>query len=149
MQDVMWHDSDRWCIADMRSPFEQAVFRVQTYVEQQKIQPPECFISYAWGEDEHERWVERQLATDLQKAGLDVLLDRWENAKVGKSVPRFVERIAKCDRVVVVGTPLYRRKYDNDEAMGGFVVAAEGALIGKRMIGTEVKKETNHGSCWS
>ncbi len=129
-------------VADLRSRFEQAVFRVQAYVRQQKIEPPECFISYAWGEDEHERWVEQQLATDLLKAGIVVVLDRWENARIGKSVPRFVERVATCDRVVVVGTPRYRRKYDNDEAMGGFVVAAEGDLIGKRMIGKEAKKES-------
>ncbi len=129
-------------IADLRSRFEQAVFRVRTYVQQQEIRPPGCFISYAWGDDEHERWVERQLATDLQKAGVDVLLDRWENQKIGKSVPRFVERIAGCNRVVVVGTPLYRRKYENKKPMGGFVVAAEGDLIGKRMIGSEADKES-------
>ena len=129
-------------VADLRTRFEQAVFRVRTYVQKTEIEPPECFISYAWGESDHERWVERQLATDLQKAGVDVLLDRWENAKIGSSVPRFVERIATCDRVVVVGTPTYRRKYDNDEPMGGFVVAAEGHLIGKKMIGEEAEKET-------
>ena len=128
-------------VAELRSRFEQALFRVQTYVEEQGIKPPECFISYAWGEEEHERWVERQLATDLSKAGIDVVLDRWDNQKIGASVPRFVERVAKCDRVVVVGTPLYRRKYDSEEPMGAYVVAAEGDLIGKRMISTKAKKE--------
>ncbi len=53
---------------------------------------------------------------------------------IGASVPRFVERVGKADRVIVVNTPLYRKKYDNDELMGGFVFAAEGDLIGKRMI---------------
>ena len=129
-------------MAEQRTRFEQAVFRVQAYVAEQDIKPSECFISYAWGEAQHERWVERQLSTDLQKAGIDVVLDRWENAKIGASIPRFVERVATCDRVVVVGTPLYRHKYDNDEPMGGYVVAAEGDLIGKRMIGKEKKKDT-------
>ncbi len=129
-------------VADMRSRFEQAVFRVRTYVEQEEIKPPECFISYAWGEDEHERWVERQLATDLHKAGVDVLLDRWDNQRVGKSVIRFVDRIAECDRVVVVGTPLYKQKYDNEDDLGGFVVAAEGDLIGQRLTGSEAEKES-------
>jgi len=128
--------------AAQRTRFEQAVFRVQTYVTEQGIKPPECFISYAWGVPEHERWVEKSLATDLQKAGIDVILDRWENAKIGASVARFVERIAKSDRVVVVGTPLYRKKYDNQEPMRSFVVAAEGDLIGKKMIGPETKKES-------
>jgi len=44
--------------------------------------------------------------------------------------------------VIVVGTPLYREKYENHDSMRGFVVAAEGDLIGKRMIGTEAKKES-------
>jgi hypothetical protein len=81
------------------------------------------------------------LATDLQKVGIDVVLDRWENAKIGLSVSRFVERVANCDRVVVVGTPLYKQKYENRD-LGGFVVAAEGDLIGSRMIGTEAEKQS-------
>ena len=96
--------------AEQRTRFEQAVFRVQAYAGDQDIAPPECFISYAWGEPVHERWVEKRLATDLQKAGIRVLLDRWDNAQIGASVARFVERIEACGYVVVVGTPLYRQK---------------------------------------
>jgi hypothetical protein len=128
-------------VADQRTRFEQAVFRVQAYVKDHGIKVPECFISYAWGNAQHERWVEKSLATDLQKAGIDVILDRWHNTKIGKSVPRFVDRVATSDRVVVVGTPLYRRKYDNREPMGPFVLAAEGDMIGDRMLGTETEKE--------
>ena len=128
--------------ADQRSRFEQVLYRLKTYVTEQKTASPECFISYAWGNPEHERWVEKSLATDLQKAGVAVVLDRWENARIGASVPRFVERVGKSGRVIVVGTPLYRKKYDNNEPMRGFVVAAEGDLIGKRMIGTEAQKES-------
>jgi WD40 repeat protein len=128
--------------ADERSIFEQVLFRLKTYVTEQKLAMPECFISYAWGKPEHELWVERHLATDLQKAGVSVVLDRWENARIGASVPRFVEKAGKCDRVIVVGTPLYLKKYTNNEPMQGFVLAAEGDQIGKRMIGTEEKKES-------
>lgn len=92
------------------------------------------------GHPEQEPWVEKLLATELKKAGIDVILDRWENSRIGASVPRFVERAAQSDRVVVIGTPLYRRKYDNGNPMRGFVVAAEGDLIGKRMLGTEAQK---------
>jgi hypothetical protein len=134
-------DADRRA-ADERSRFEQVLFRLKTHVTEQKLAVPECFISYAWGVPEHELWVERRLATDLQKAGVGVVLDRWDNARIGASVPRFVERVAKSDRVIVVGTPLYRQKYENEEPMRGYVVAAEGDLIGKRMIGTEAKKES-------
>ena len=81
--------------ADQRSRFEQVLFRLKTYVTEQKIAAPECFISYAWGNPEHERWVEHSLATDLHKAGITVVLDRWENARIGASVPRFVERVGK------------------------------------------------------
>lgn len=127
--------------ADQRSRFEQAIFRLRSYVEEQKVKAPACFVSYAWGDPEHERWVEK-LASDLLKAGINVILDRWENARIGYSVPRFVERVENSDYVIVIGTPRYRRKYDNAEPMRGFVVAAEGDLIGKRMIGSEARKQT-------
>ncbi len=127
---------------DQRSRFEQALFRLKSFANEAASQEPTCFISYAWGNPDHERWVERELATDLAKAGITVILDRWENARIGASVPRFVERVERADRIVVVGTPLYRTKYDNDRPMSGFVLAAEGDLVGKRMIGTESRKQT-------
>jgi hypothetical protein len=126
--------------AEQRTRFEQAVFRVCAYVAEQKIAPPATFISYAWGVPEHERWVEKKLATDLQKAGIDVVLDRWHNAQIGASVARFVERIEKSDRIVMIGTPLYRRKYENKDTRTGYVVAAEVDLINNRLLGTEAQK---------
>ncbi|HEY0320126.1 MAG TPA: TIR domain-containing protein, partial [Pyrinomonadaceae bacterium] len=128
--------------AARRSRFEQVLFQVASYVEDQKLKRPECFISYAWGEKEQERWVERSLATDLQKAGINVLLDRWENSRIGASVMRFIERIEECDKVIVVGTPAYRKKYGNKETEKGFVVATEGDLIAPRMLGTEDERES-------
>ncbi|MGH8606086.1 MAG: hypothetical protein ACREX9_01275 [Gammaproteobacteria bacterium] len=71
-----------------------------------------------------------------------MVLDRWENAKIGASVSRFVERIPKCDWVIVVGTPLYRKKYENKDASTGYVVAAEVDVISNRLLGTEAQKET-------
>jgi WD40 repeat protein/GTPase SAR1 family protein len=128
--------------AAQRSRFEQAAFRVLSYVEDQKLKRPECFISYAWGNKEQERWVERNLATDLQKAGINVVLDQWENSRVGASVSRFVERIEKSDRVIVVGTPRYREKYENKDTSTGYVVAAEVDVIANRLLGTEAQKES-------
>jgi small GTP-binding protein len=128
--------------ADQRSRFEQVLFRLKSYVTDEEIPSPECFISYAWGVQDQENWVERKLAMDLQKAGITVVLDRWENSRIGASVPRFVERVGKVDQVIVIGTPLYKNKYENNEPMRSFVVAAEGDLIGKRMIGTEAEKES-------
>lgn len=129
-------------VAVRRSRFEKAVFQVMSYVNDKNIESPKCFISYAWGDKDQERWVERNLATDLQKAGLNVLLDKWENSRVGANVSRFIERIKKSDRIIVVGTPMYQRKYENQDTDAGYAVAAEGDLITKRMRGTEAQKET-------
>lgn len=134
--------ADQRRAASRRSRFEQVLFRLTTYVTQEEIRAPDCFISYAWGDDLHERWVEHKLSKDLAKAGINVVFDRWANARIGASVPRFVERIAGAGRVVVVGTPQYRTRYENGEPMRPFVVAAEGDLIGTRMIGSEAGKES-------
>ena len=128
--------------AEQRTRFEQAVFRLRAYIAEQEITPPKCFISYAWGVAEHERWVEKRLATDLQKAGIEVLLDRWHNAQIGASVARFVERIEDCENVIVVGTPLYRQKAKNVASAKGSVVAAEYDLAGLRLLATEDEKRT-------
>jgi WD40 repeat protein/GTPase SAR1 family protein len=128
--------------ADARTRFEQAVFRVQAYVTEQKIKPPECFISYAWGEREHERWVEKSLATDLQKAGVGVVLDRWENSRIGANVMRFMERIEECDKIIVVGTPAYRAKYANKGQERGYVLASEGEMVALRKLGPPAQRES-------
>jgi hypothetical protein len=57
-------------------------------------------------------------------------------------VARFVDRIEKCRFVVVVGTPLYRRKYENKDTNTGYIVAAEVDIIANRLMGTEPQKES-------
>ncbi|HEX5616945.1 MAG TPA: TIR domain-containing protein [Solirubrobacteraceae bacterium] len=128
--------------ADRRAQFEQALFRFAKYVSEAGFAAPDCFVSYAWGVPAHEQWVRTRLAADLGKAGVDVLLDAWDNARIGSSVPRFVERAAAAQKVIVVGTPQYRRKYDNEQPTGGYVVAAEGDLVGRRLIGSEAMKSS-------
>jgi hypothetical protein len=128
--------------ADQRLRFEQVLFRLKTYVTDRKLTPPGCSISYAWGNPKHERWVEKSLATDLLKAGINVVLDRRENEWIGASLLRFVERVAESDRVIVVGTPLYRTKYENQAPMRGHILAAEGELIGGRLMETEAQQQT-------
>lgn len=134
-------EEQEW-VASQRSRFGRAAFEIKEYASRQKVQRPECFISYAWGNKEQERWVEHNLAVDLQTAGVNVVLDRWENSQVGANVARFIDRIEKCDRVIVVGTPMYRRKYENKDETTGHVVAAEVDLISGRMLGTEHQKRT-------
>jgi len=82
------------------------------------------------------------LAMDLEKAGIKVILDRWENSQIGSSVPRFVDLISKADRVLVVGTKAYLRKYENRDSKTGTVVAAEMDQVSARLVGTEAKKKT-------
>lgn len=71
-----------------------------------------CFISYAWNNPEHENWVER-LAEDLEKAGFQILFDRWFTRK-GHETMDFVEKIMAedTDYILVVGTKLYLEKYN-------------------------------------
>lgn len=126
----------------MRTAFESAMVRVKAVVRDERKEAPSCFISYAWGDAAQERWVEN-LAKDLRNAGIDVALDKWETARVGSSAARFVGRIEKCDRVIVVGTPLYRRKFESKDATAGSVVASEVDLISLRLVGaTEGEKAT-------
>lgn len=97
----------------MRTKFESTLLQLDTYTRKVGIRAASCFVSYAWGNALDERWVEKQLATDLKKARIDVILDRWVNSAIGSNVGRFISLIDKCDRIVVVGTPLYRKKYEN------------------------------------
>jgi len=129
-------------VADRRTRFEQTLFQLQTFAQQQGTRSPSCFVSYSWGDAYEEQWVEHILATDLRKAGISVLLDKWENARFGASVARFVGRLAETERVIVVGTPNYRRKYENRDPDRGFITAAEFDLIANRLTGTEQEKET-------
>jgi hypothetical protein len=134
--------------AEQRVVFEQALFRLSSFVESQKLSRPTCFISYAWGDQVEtwkdprvERWVSR-LDEDLRKAGLDVLLDQRSNVSIGASIQRFVDQIAARDRILVVGTPLYLKKYENRQSETGSIVAAEMDLISHCMLGTEIEKAT-------
>jgi small GTP-binding protein len=124
--------------AEQRTRFEQIIFRVQNYVTEQKIKVRECFISYAWGVPEHERWV-RRLTEDLAKAGIQVVYDRKDN-QFGDSLSRFISRIPYCASVIPVGTPLYFRKFENRLSTTGSVVAAEVDLISQRLLGTQEEK---------
>ncbi|MBI1314204.1 TIR domain-containing protein [bacterium] len=129
-------------VAERRTKFEEVLFEMSRLAEAEELTAPSCFVSYAWGNAAHERWVERRLAMDLEKAGIQVILDRWENAHPGSSIPRFVDLISKADRVLIVGTKAYLQKYDNKEPSTGTVVAAEMDQVSARLLGSEKKKKT-------
>jgi small GTP-binding protein len=124
-----------------RTAFESALTRVKAVVRDEKKNAPNCFVSYAWGDREQERWV-RGLSRDLENAGVRVTLDRKDNP-LGANLARFVSRIEESDFVAVVGTPEYRRKYENRDEAAGSVVASEVDLINQRLVGaTEGEKAT-------
>lgn len=124
-----------------RTEFESALVRVKAVARDESKKVPSCFISYAWGDAGQERWV-RSLSRDLENAGIEVILDRKDNPQVGANVARFISRIEQSDFVVVVGTPLYRRKYENKVSDTGSVVATEVDLINLRLMGVEEEKMT-------
>jgi hypothetical protein len=129
--------------ADRRARFERALFQLKAFAVRADERQPTCFVSYAWGDPEHERWVERQLSTDLVKAGIAVMLDRWENERTDTSVPQFLERVAAADRIVVVGSRLYREKYESGEPMRSTAVAAaEADLINQRLLDQETRRRS-------
>ncbi len=126
-------------IAKRRTTFEAALVRVKALLrDQDEDKKPTCFISYAWGIPENERWV-LQLAKDLRNAGIDVLFDRWD-CPPGSNLDLFIERIMSSDYVIPIGTPSLREKYDTQEADP--VVAAELKLINLRVRQTTEYGET-------
>lgn len=123
----------------MRTSYETALSSIKKFVQERKSAAPTCFISYAWGNEVQSRWV-LTLADDLRKADLGVVIDQLDNTVFGASVPDFINSIEKCDFILVIGTPAYRQKYDNNGSVRGSIVAAEGILIDKRMVGTKKQK---------
>ncbi|MDA0921856.1 MAG: toll/interleukin-1 receptor domain-containing protein, partial [Planctomycetota bacterium] len=146
--DVRQQLNEEDAVIERRAVFEEVVYRLKSRANAEDIAPQRCFLSYAWRDLESgqqelpvERWVAR-LAEDLQKAGHDVILDQTHNEHFGQSIARFIEEIPKCDRVLVVGTPLYLKKHENEEFENGTIVAAEMDLIAQRLTGTEAAKKT-------
>ncbi|MFN7868114.1 MAG: toll/interleukin-1 receptor domain-containing protein, partial [Planctomyces sp.] len=129
-------------IAERRTRIEDILFDMTRLEKTQNLSAPTCFISYAWGDAAQEHWVEQRLATDLDKASIPVILDRWDNSPPGSSVARFIDRVSQADKVLIVGTTRYLSKYENRDPNAGTVVAAEMDLVSARLLGTEQQKQT-------
>jgi GTPase SAR1 family protein len=116
---------------DRRTTYEVALAWVKAFRRDHGDgdKKPACFISYAWGDRQHERWVE-QLADHLQNADVSVALDRWHNTPA-TSVTRYIERIEASDFVCALGTPRYLQK-DQAQDMDP-VVQAELRLIKSKL----------------
>lgn len=73
------------------------------------------FVSYSWDNDSHKEWVFK-LCQDLRSKGVDAIID--QAMRKGKDLLDFMEKgIANAHRVLVVGTPNYKRK--SEEEKGG------------------------------
>jgi len=128
-------------VATARTRFETALGRLKGLLRDSGgKQGPVCFISYAWGIEEHEKWVVR-MARDLENADVQVLIDRRNNAAVGSSVTDFVNRVAETEFIIVVGTPEYLLKYNNLDEVRGTFVAAEMDLVNQRLTGPKKAKD--------
>lgn len=86
------------------------------------------FISYSHDSKEHMDWV-KKFACDLEALGdFEIYLD--QNLPKGLSFTRFMEvGIANADKVLVIGTPEYKRK-----AEAGKGVAFEEAIISTELM---------------
>jgi hypothetical protein len=92
-------------LSKMRTSYEASLVRVKGLIRDLgDVKAPTCFISYAWGDPAHDRWVVK-LAEDLRNADIDVVLDQWDNPAIGSNVARFITRITTSDFIVVAGTP--------------------------------------------
>jgi WD40 repeat protein len=69
-----------------------------------------CFLSYAWGNPEHERVVAK-VAHHLEQAGLSVFFDRWEDVP-GKQIQHFVSKVNTANWILLFGSQLYKEKFD-------------------------------------
>lgn len=122
-------------IVALRTAFEAALVWVKGILRERsekaevKEVRPSCFISYAWGVAEHEKWV-IELAKDLRNAEIEVILDRWHNPP-GQSISKFTDKISASDFVVAVCTPKYLEKYKTMQADP--IVDSEIRLINTRL----------------
>ena len=85
---------------------------------------PKVFISYAWENDAHKKWV-KEFCEKLRVDGVEVVLDQWHLAP-GAQLPEFMERsIRENNFVFIICTPHYKRK--SNERIGG--VGYEGDVM--------------------
>jgi GTPase SAR1 family protein len=124
--------------ADQRTRYEVALAWVKAFQRDRGHgdSRPTCFISYAWGDPHHERWVE-QLADYLQNADIAVIFDRW-HCMPGSDLGQFIERIEASDFVCAIGTSRYLLK-DEMQNEDPVVQAELGLIKARRMKRREIR----------
>lgn len=96
------------------------------------------FISYSWGNKEHQDWIVN-LGKRLMTDTVDVVLDRW-SLKDGHDVHSFMEEMVKSDdifRVLIICDKKYTEKADDRE--GG--VGTETQIISPNLYSNEKQEK--------
>ena len=89
-----------------------------------------AFISYAWDNEEHKKWV-LKLASNLRQHGVDAILDQWD-ARLGNDLPFFMEQgLTTSHFVICICSDKYVEK-----ANGGI----GGAGYEKRILASELMR---------
>lgn len=89
-------------------------------VPQYKEIPKDCptvFISHAWNDEEHRKWI-LKLAGDLESLyGINVICDYYNQGGVNLAT-FMVQGISQANRVLIVGTPRYKEKSESLDNSG-------------------------------
>lgn len=96
------------------------------------------FISYSWGNKEHQDWI-INLGKRLMTDTVDVVLDRW-SLKDGHDIHSFMEEMVKSEdifRVLIVCNKKYKEKADDRE--GG--VGTETQIISPNLYSKEKQEK--------
>ena len=92
-----------------------------------------AFISYAWDNEEHKKWV-LKFATDLRKHGVDAILDQWD-VRLGNDLQFFMEQgLTNSHFVLCICSDKYIEK-----ANGGI----GGAGYEKRILASEMMNNSD------
>jgi tetratricopeptide (TPR) repeat protein len=94
-----------------------------------EAKPPRVFVVYSQDSDDHKRRV-LELVARLREDGIDCRLDRFVMEPPGGWALWSEREIKAADKVLVVCTEVYRRRFDGEEASGkGKGARWEGKLI--------------------
>jgi hypothetical protein len=79
---------------------------------------PIVFISYSWDDESHRAWV-KKFADELVAYGIYVFYDGY--APDGTNLVQFmIDGIKRADKVLIVGTPIYKEKLERNNGGAKF-----------------------------
>jgi hypothetical protein len=95
-----------------------ASFQPHSQFDDIKPGVPTVFISYSWDDQDHKKWA-KQLADDLRtKYNICSLIDQYNSA--GVNLVEFMNKgIRVADRVLMIGTPIYKQRSESGIGTGG------------------------------